>query len=63
MFSMGIHCTPFTQTNNRLENQEYDDICVRRAAANQEEIHIYQTLKLNEMNYESMYAKITTIGK
>jgi hypothetical protein len=44
----------------RLETQDYDDICTGslRATAIEEEGHVYQTLKLNEMNYESMYAKI-----
>jgi hypothetical protein len=43
----------------RLETQDYDDVCEGKPTAIEEENHVYQTLKPNEMNYESMYAKIT----
>ena len=41
----------------RLENQEYDDISTGRTqpTGTEGERHVYQTLKLNEMNYESMH--------
>jgi hypothetical protein len=42
----------------RPETQDYDDICTGITTAIEKEGHIYQILKLNEMNYESMYAKI-----
>ena len=49
----------------RLENQEYNDISTGRTqyTATEGEGHVYQTLKLNEMNYESMYAKIMPTKK
>ena len=49
----------------RLEIQEYDDISTGRtqSTATEGESHVYQTLKLNEMNYESMYAKIMPTKK
>ncbi len=47
----------------RLETQDYDDICAGRATAIKDENHVYQTLKLNEVNYESMYAKIMPTKK
>jgi hypothetical protein len=58
-----IYTIYFVNLQFRLENQEYDDSCTGRATVIKEENHVYQTLKLNEMNYESMYAKIMPTKK